>query len=372
MSTFTQHGYLVIADISGYTSFVAKTELEHSHEILTELLELLVEKFKPLMTISKLEGDAVFAYAGETIITRGDTLLEFIESVYVAFRDLQVAMRRKTTCTCLACTNIPSLDLKFIAHHGDFIIQNIANIRELVGSDVNLIHRLSKNRVAETTGWRAYMMFTEKCLDHLHLTLEDTHIQMEEYEHLGEIKTFNIDLHKRYKEITEARHVILEEKDADIVLTVDFDTPPAVTWAWIQDPVKRNLWNGDQITWSNGDRPKGRAGNGASNHCAHGEGVSTEIVRDWRPFEYSTTESYENGKQNFTETVRFEPLPNGGTRVRDAMKMHMPLPQFVKRIMAKYMMTVVYHMDEKMKNAALMAKAEFEKANTDAGNQVDN
>ena len=43
MSTVTQHGYLVIADISGYTSFVAKTELEHSHEILSELLGLLVE-----------------------------------------------------------------------------------------------------------------------------------------------------------------------------------------------------------------------------------------------------------------------------------------------------------------------------------------
>ena len=65
MSSVTQHGYLVIADISGYTSFVAKTELEHSHEILSELLSLLVEKIKPLMTLSKLEGDAVFAYAGE-------------------------------------------------------------------------------------------------------------------------------------------------------------------------------------------------------------------------------------------------------------------------------------------------------------------
>jgi hypothetical protein len=33
------------------------------------------------------------------------------------------------------------------------------------------------------------MMLTEQCLDHLNLNLEDTHIQMEEYEHLGEIKT---------------------------------------------------------------------------------------------------------------------------------------------------------------------------------------
>jgi sulfate adenylyltransferase subunit 1 (EFTu-like GTPase family) len=88
MSTITQHGYFVIAGISGYTSFVAKTELEHSHEILTELLELLLDNFKPLMTISKLEGDAVFAYAAESAFARGETLLEFMESIYVAFRGM--------------------------------------------------------------------------------------------------------------------------------------------------------------------------------------------------------------------------------------------------------------------------------------------
>jgi len=38
----TQHGYLVLADISGYTSYLAGTELEHAHEVLTELLETIV------------------------------------------------------------------------------------------------------------------------------------------------------------------------------------------------------------------------------------------------------------------------------------------------------------------------------------------
>lgn len=36
MGTVTQHGFLVIADISGYTSFGARTELEHLREILSE------------------------------------------------------------------------------------------------------------------------------------------------------------------------------------------------------------------------------------------------------------------------------------------------------------------------------------------------
>ena len=75
----TQHGYLLLADISGYTSYVASTELAHSQEILSELLELIIERFKPLLTIAKIEGDAVFAYTAETKIPRGETLLELIE-----------------------------------------------------------------------------------------------------------------------------------------------------------------------------------------------------------------------------------------------------------------------------------------------------
>lgn len=361
MSTVTQHGYLVIADISGYTSFVAKTELEHSHEILSDLLELLVARFRSLMTISKLEGDAVFAYVGEDKISRGETLLEFLESTYVAFRDKQVSMKRATTCTCLACQNIPSLDLKFIAHHGDYIVQRIAEIRELVGSDVNLIHRLTKNRVAEQTGWRAYMMITDQCLDHLKLNLHDVHVQMEEYEHLGEVKTYNLDLHKRYKEITDERRIVIDEKEADIVLNVEFPTPPVLTWEWLQDPIRRNLWTGGHAHWSLGDRPKGRAGKGASNHCAHGKSVSTEVTVDWRPFEYSTVDSYENGKKTFSETFHFEPLPNGGTRVTDVMQIHMPLPRFARKLMARMVILGQMHYDRLLQQAAQLAGEEYQK-----------
>ena len=361
MSTATQHGYLVIADISGYTSFVAKTELEHSHEILSDLLELLVEKFRSLMTISKLEGDAVFAYVGEDTISRGETLLEFLESTYVAFRDKQISMKRATTCTCLACQNIPSLDLKFIAHHGDYIVQRVAEIRELVGSDVNLVHRLTKNHIAEATGWRAYLMLTDQCLDHLKLNLDDVHVQMEEYEHLGQVKTYNMDLHRRYQEITDQRRILIEEKDADIVFTIDFATPPPVTWEWIQDPRKRNLWAG-HVHWYTGDRPRGRAGKGASNHCAHGKSLSTEVTLDWHPFEYSTVDSFENGKRTFSETFYLEPLPNGGTRVRDCMQVHMPAPRFLRRIFAHFLLVYQFKYDQLIRKATELAAEEYNRS----------
>lgn len=363
MSTPTQHGYLIIADISGYTSFIAKTELEHSQEILSELLELMVNRFQPTMTISKLEGDAVFVYAPEEVFVCSETLIDFVESMYVAFRDKQLSMKRATTCTCHACRNIPSLDLKFFIHCGDYIQQTIANIKELVGSDVNLIHRLTKNHVTEATGWRAYMMFTEQCVNHNGLKLADApHVQMEAYESLGEIKTFNIDLHTRYQEICEARCIVLEEKDADFIFQTDFLTPPSVTWEWIHNPEKRNFWNDGHVTWSMGNRPQGRSGIGSSNHCAHGKSVSTEVIVDWRPFEYYTTHSFETGKHTFTETMRFEGLPDGGTRVRHSMRMHMPIPRFIRKAALKFVLITQNHYDEMMVRAAQLADEEFTKA----------
>jgi hypothetical protein len=43
MERKTQTGYLMLADISGYTSFVANTEIEPAHVVLSFLLENLVE-----------------------------------------------------------------------------------------------------------------------------------------------------------------------------------------------------------------------------------------------------------------------------------------------------------------------------------------
>lgn len=358
MSTVTQHGYLVLADISGYTSFVAQTELEHSHEILTDLLETVCDKIASLLTIHKLEGDAVFAYAPSSKITRGETLLELIEATYTAFRDKQVSMKRGTLCTCRACQSVPSLDLKFIAHHGDYVIQHVRDIREMVGTDVNLIHRLLKNRIAEATGWRAYLLMTERCLKSMSIQLEGAHEQIESYEHMAEVKTFSIDLHKRYREIREARRIMLTEADADVVLVRDFSVPPPVAWEWMQDPAKRNQWASSAV-WSIGDRPLGRMGKGASNHCAHGKGqVATETVLDWRPFEYATFESFENGRKRLTETYRFEPLTDGGTRFYDLMKLEMPLPQplrrFVGRIVARNM-----NMEGMLRRAAQLAEEDY-------------
>ena len=237
----------------------------------------------------------------------------------------------------------------------------VRNIREMVGSDVNLVHRLSKNHVTEATGWRAYLMITEPCLTHLDVKLEGVHEQIESYEHLGEIKTITLDMHRRYNEIKEARRVVIDEQDADVAFTVDFSTPPPVTWEWLQDPKRRNIWSSG-VHWYSGDRPKGRAGSGASNHCAHGKTLSTEVTVDWRPFEYATMDSYESGKKRFSETFRLEPLPEGGTRVTNFSRVHLPLPRSIRRVIARISILNNFKYDQLVQKAAQLAGEEYKRS----------
>ena len=101
--------------------------------------------------------------------------------------------------------------------------QSIAGIAELVGSDVNLAHRLLKNHVGEKTGWKAYALFTGQSLEHLVVPCDprDLHSHTETYEHLGEVLTYSLDLHKRYAELSAARHVVVEDQGADLILDYD-------------------------------------------------------------------------------------------------------------------------------------------------------
>ena len=312
MNNETQHGYLVLADISGYTSYLVGTELEHARDVLTELLELIIQRFKPTLNVAKLEGDAVFAYVSKTEIQRDELLLEIQESTYVAFREL-----------------IPSLDLKFISHFGEYLLQNVSGIEELVGSDVNLVHRLLKNHVSEATGWKAYILFTESALTQMNFELENLHELVENYEHLGEIKTYSLDLHARYSELIDARQVFIKPEDADAILTRTISAPPNVVWDWLNNIQKRLLWaTYDDIQPA---VPGRRTGKGSRNHCAHGKNVVIETVLDWRPFEYYTLD-YPMAIQSYY----LEPLPVG-TRLNIYFKLKMSLPRWLKRLIAWFM-----------------------------------
>ena len=59
----THTGYLLIADISGYTQYLTSSELDHANPILQSLLSSLVEQVGEPLHFWKLDGDAVLAYS---------------------------------------------------------------------------------------------------------------------------------------------------------------------------------------------------------------------------------------------------------------------------------------------------------------------
>ena len=204
MERKTQTGYLVLADISGYTSYVAQTEIEHADMALSYLLETLVEQLSSLLIITQLEGDAVFAYIEESKLAEAESLVELIDQTYLAFREKALALYAGATCPCRACKALPTLDLKFMVHHGEFLIQNVAGVSHLLGTDVNLIHRLAKNRVTESTGWKGYALFTDPALERMQHSKDDFFKQSESYEHLGEVDVYCMDMHPRYHEMKDS------------------------------------------------------------------------------------------------------------------------------------------------------------------------
>jgi hypothetical protein len=75
-------GYIVIADITGYTRYLSESEPDHAQQILTTLLELLVGHTRPPLVISPLAGDAVISYGLQERFFQGQTFVELIESTY--------------------------------------------------------------------------------------------------------------------------------------------------------------------------------------------------------------------------------------------------------------------------------------------------
>jgi hypothetical protein len=199
-----QTGYLVLADISGYTGFQATTELDHAQLAISYLLETIVEHLGSVLAIVELEGDAVFAYIEDNHRPSDATLLGLLEQTYHAFRDKSLSLHKGTTCKCRACAALTMLDLKFMVHYGEFIVQQLAGRQSLFGTDVTLVHRLMKNNVAETMGWRGYALFTRQGIENCKGDKTAFVQRRVVYEHIGEVEIYVANLGARYASMKAA------------------------------------------------------------------------------------------------------------------------------------------------------------------------
>lgn len=308
---------LLIADISGYTSYLAGVELDHAQDILADLMATVVTSLRPTFRLAKLEGDAAFTFAPLDTVD-GSQLLDTIERCYFGFRRRRRDVRQATSCECNACSRIPDLNLKFVAHAGPVARQKVFGLEELVGADVIVVHRLLKNDIVESTGIAAYAFLSDAVVGAMGLEPEALGMRrhLETYEFLGEVGGWVDDLEGRWREEDSRARVRVGPEAAVLGTTYEVDAPPQTVWEFLTTPGRRVEWQAG-VTDVIQDAAGNRRAVGTTNHCMHGKDAIIEEVLDWRPFDYFTMRSTIGtpvGPLKVLGTFELEPTATG-TRV---------------------------------------------------------
>src|SRR6266571_4120577 len=290
MLSAAQPTCFLIADISGYTGYLADVELDHAQDILADLVGAVVTALRPNFRLAKLEGDAAFTFMTAEKVD-GSMLLDTIERCYFGFRRRRRDVRQATSCECNACARIPDLDLKFVVHHGVAILQKVAGRQELLGSDVIVVHRLLKNEVVEKLGIKAYAR-------------------------IGDVPVWADDLERRWQEEEARGRVRVAPEDAFVTVSVPTNVPPQVAWEFLTKPGQRMTWQPwvTEVTVQEG--VGGRRGPGSANHCMHGKDAVVEEILDWRPYDYVTDRTIletPDGPLRVLHTIEPEPTTTGTT-----------------------------------------------------------
>jgi uncharacterized protein YndB with AHSA1/START domain len=280
----TERGFLVCADITGYTKYLDDSELDHASGILSDLLELLLGQVRSPLHLSRVEGDAVISYAPALDGVSPQILVDRLEGTYVAFRRALDQIVVNTLCGCRACGNLSSLDLKFMVHHGEFVVQHLGNQDELVGPDVNLLFRLMKNGIREALGTNGYLAVTAAAALALDMPAYIAGlVEHEEPDGTGGMIRLHVkDMGPVWVERRSQGTIDLVAEETLFVVERTLPVPLELAWDYLTRPATRAIMFG-----STTDRVEalddGRIGTDAVYVCWHGDQRDRHRIVDWDP-----------------------------------------------------------------------------------------
>jgi hypothetical protein len=334
--------YFAIADISGYTSFLAGVELDHAQDIIADLMDTVVKALKPPFRLAKFEGDAAFVYA-MTAKVDGSMLQDTIESAYFTFRRRLRDIKQASACECKACAGMGELDFKFVVHQGEMVKQKMGGREELAGRDVILVHKLLKNTVSESLGGHAYALYSDASIQAIDIdpAAQGFVAHHETIDIIGDVKLWLRDLEQAWQHENEKTRVEVTRDDAYEILEFDIEAPRQAVWEYLTVPGQwQKWWPTDGIIEYSANR---RRGVGTKNHCMHGKDAIIEEFLDWRPFDYFTLSALlpMPGVPKVVMTRALQDRPNGFTRLemriakpktKDAAFLNQIAPKFIEDV----------------------------------------
>lgn len=157
-----ENATILIPDISGFTDFTGKTELEHSSHIINELLDLIVRSNDLEFTLAEIEGDAVLFYRKGDPPSKKDMVGQCL-TMFKNFHTQLKIIERDSLCQCGACQSATNLTLKFIIHFGEVKEIKVAQFTKATGIDMIIAHRLLKNHIPS----HEYILISVPCLNNV-------------------------------------------------------------------------------------------------------------------------------------------------------------------------------------------------------------
>ena len=302
-----QEGLLVLADISGYTAFVAQTEVDHSWEILHELLDTIVRSVEGKLDVSQVEGDAILFISGLS----DEEVVKAVEHTFVRFHRRLRDMQSVTTCLCNACANIGILKLKFVVHHGSFSRQRLGVVEQLHGTDVIVAHRLLKNKVPS----KEYLLVTQAVLERLPPQRQGRFTPYSEVYDLGLVSGGYEQIGHLWEvaEAAERKRVMPEEALIDSLVEVSAPIE-VVAERMLQPAVMARYLMADSVDAFAGARGQDV---GSEFHCHHGDGIN-----------YLRVVSVDSGR----ETTLFSTSPAGDLYITTRFEVAGPDKTKVRRL----------------------------------------
>lgn len=304
----SERGFLVCADISGYTKYLDDSELDHASGILADLLDLLLGQVRTPLHLSRVEGDAVISYAPLSDGVAPQILVDRLEGTYVAFRRALDQILTNTSCGCRACGNLANLDLKFVVHHGEFVVQHLGGQDELVGPDVNLLFRLTKNRIKEALGTAGYLALTTAAASALDLPgyVADL-VEHDEPDGAGGTVRLHVkDMAPVWAERRSQGTLDLAAEGIFFTLERTLPVSQEVAWDYLTRPETRAVMfasTSDEVEALD----DGRLGADAVYVCWHGEQRDRHRIVDWDPpHRYTFTAPFVAGT-TFVGEFRLDP-----------------------------------------------------------------
>jgi hypothetical protein len=184
---------IILADISGYTRYMAENQLSavHGQQLITALIESILREVEIPLVLQEIEGDAIFLYAAHPGSDEGwqEVLSEVrlkLERFFDAFLGELIARTESTLCECGVCKHLDSLKLKIVVHSGKAVFHQIAGRPQVSGVDVIAAHRLLKNSVPSDE----YLLMSEPAFEDLGPGMQGSFDRgQESYESLAPVVT---------------------------------------------------------------------------------------------------------------------------------------------------------------------------------------